>query len=118
ILLLLVLSWIIRLTAPLFEVLGQEISGRDLILIAGGLNAALLTASLVYGQSFERTRRMWVRLADIEAMARKTPAFWQPRPDSLLEGDDYFRRELVEVLAEGGSGPGGAPGRVDLLLTA
>jgi predicted tellurium resistance membrane protein TerC len=31
------LSWIIRLTAPLFEVLGQEISGRDLILIAGGL---------------------------------------------------------------------------------
>lgn len=85
---------------------------------AGGLNAALLTASLVYGQSFERTRRMWVRLADIEAMARKTPAFWQPRPDSLLEGDDYFRRELVEVLAEGGSGPGGAPGRVDLLLTA
>ena len=31
------LSWIIRLTAPLFTVLGQEISGRDLILIAGGL---------------------------------------------------------------------------------
>ena len=31
------LSWIIRLTAPLFTVLGQEISGRDLILIGGGL---------------------------------------------------------------------------------
>ncbi len=31
------LSWIIRLTAPLFVVLSQEISGRDLILIAGGL---------------------------------------------------------------------------------
>ena len=31
------LSWIIRLTAPLFAVLGQEISGRDLILIVGGL---------------------------------------------------------------------------------
>lgn len=31
------LAWIIRLTAPLFTVLGQEISGRDLILIAGGL---------------------------------------------------------------------------------
>jgi predicted tellurium resistance membrane protein TerC len=29
--------WIVRLTAPLFEVLGQEISGRDLILILGGL---------------------------------------------------------------------------------
>ncbi len=35
--LLLVLSWIIGLTAPLFTVFGQEISGRDLILIAGGL---------------------------------------------------------------------------------
>jgi predicted tellurium resistance membrane protein TerC len=31
------ISWIIRLTAPLFTVLGQEISGRDLILIIGGL---------------------------------------------------------------------------------
>ncbi len=35
--LLLVLSWIVGLTAPLFIVLAQEISGRDLILIAGGL---------------------------------------------------------------------------------
>lgn len=31
------LSWIIRLTDPLFVVLRQEISGRDIILIAGGL---------------------------------------------------------------------------------
>ena len=31
------LSWIIRLTAPLFTVLGQDVSGRDLILIGGGL---------------------------------------------------------------------------------
>jgi predicted tellurium resistance membrane protein TerC len=37
ILLLLSIAWIIRLTAPLFSVLGQEISGRDLILIVGGL---------------------------------------------------------------------------------
>src|SRR5688572_23274012 len=37
ILLLLTLAWIIRLTQPLFSVLGQEISGRDLILIIGGL---------------------------------------------------------------------------------
>jgi predicted tellurium resistance membrane protein TerC len=35
--LLLVLSWIIGLVAPLFTVLGQAISGRDLILILGGL---------------------------------------------------------------------------------
>jgi predicted tellurium resistance membrane protein TerC len=31
------LAWIIRLTAPLFTVFGNELSGRDLILIAGGL---------------------------------------------------------------------------------
>ncbi|MDE2599618.1 MAG: TerC family protein [Rhodocyclaceae bacterium] len=35
--LLFLLSWIVGLTAPFFTVLGQEISGRDLILIAGGL---------------------------------------------------------------------------------
>ena len=37
ILLLLSLAWIMRLTAPLFTVFRQEISGRDLILILGGL---------------------------------------------------------------------------------
>ncbi|MCC6168252.1 MAG: TerC family protein [Caldilineaceae bacterium] len=37
ILLLLGITWVMRLTAPLFTLSGQEISGRDLILIAGGL---------------------------------------------------------------------------------
>jgi predicted tellurium resistance membrane protein TerC len=37
VLLLLSLTWIIKLTAPLFTVLGEEISGRDLVLIIGGL---------------------------------------------------------------------------------
>ena len=37
ILLLLSIAWIMRLTAPLFSVFGQEISGRDLILGLGGL---------------------------------------------------------------------------------
>ena len=35
--LLLSLSWVVRLTNPLFSVAGQEISGRDLVLIVGGL---------------------------------------------------------------------------------
>ncbi|MFO1312704.1 MAG: TerC family protein [Burkholderiales bacterium] len=35
--LLLVLSWLVGLTAPFFTVLRQEISGRDVILIVGGL---------------------------------------------------------------------------------
>ena len=37
VLLLMSLAWVIRLTAPLFTVIGHEISGRDLILILGGL---------------------------------------------------------------------------------
>jgi predicted tellurium resistance membrane protein TerC len=37
VLLLLSLSWIIGLTDPLFAVAGFEISGRDLVLLAGGL---------------------------------------------------------------------------------
>jgi predicted tellurium resistance membrane protein TerC len=31
------LAWIVQLTAPLFSVLGEEISGRDIVLIGGGL---------------------------------------------------------------------------------
>ena len=37
VLLLFSLSWIIGLTAPLFNVLGKDISGRDLVLLIGGL---------------------------------------------------------------------------------
>lgn len=35
--LLLVLAWVIGLVAPLFSLFGEELSGRDLILIGGGL---------------------------------------------------------------------------------
>jgi predicted tellurium resistance membrane protein TerC len=37
ILLLLAITWVMGLTAPLFSVLGRPVSGRDLILLAGGL---------------------------------------------------------------------------------
>jgi predicted tellurium resistance membrane protein TerC len=37
ILLLMSIAWIVRLTQPLFTVLNQEFSGRDLILLGGGL---------------------------------------------------------------------------------
>jgi predicted tellurium resistance membrane protein TerC len=37
VLLLFSLAWIIKLTAPLFSVMGKELSGRDLILLVGGL---------------------------------------------------------------------------------
>lgn len=31
------IAWVVRLTAPWFTIVGQEISGRDLIMIGGGL---------------------------------------------------------------------------------
>lgn len=37
ILLLFTISWVIGLTAPIFSLFGMEVSGRDLILIGGGL---------------------------------------------------------------------------------
>lgn len=37
VLLLFSLSWLVKLTAPLFEILGHGFSGRDLILLIGGL---------------------------------------------------------------------------------
>jgi predicted tellurium resistance membrane protein TerC len=66
ILLLLSLSWIIRLTAPLFAVFGHEISGRDLILLIGGL--FLIAKS---------THEMHQRLegAEGEASVRVAPSF-------------------------------------------
>jgi predicted tellurium resistance membrane protein TerC len=35
--LLFTLTWVMRLTAPLFTILGHQISGRDLVLLLGGL---------------------------------------------------------------------------------
>jgi predicted tellurium resistance membrane protein TerC len=66
ILLLLSLSWIIQLTAPLFSVFGHEISGRDLILLVGGL--------FLIGKS---THEMHQRLEgeEGEASKRVAPSF-------------------------------------------
>ncbi|HEX7863841.1 MAG TPA: TerC family protein [Variovorax sp.] len=50
--LLLVLAWIVGLVAPLFSVFSQEISGRDLILILGGLFLIWKSTSEVH-QSLE-----------------------------------------------------------------
>lgn len=49
ILLLLVLAWIVELTAPLFTVLREEISGRDLVLLAGGAFLLWKATSEIHG---------------------------------------------------------------------
>ena len=52
ILLLLTISWIVGLTAPVFTIAGNEFSWRDLILIGGGL-FLLWKATTEIGESLE-----------------------------------------------------------------
>lgn len=66
IILLFSLSWVIALTAPLFTVLQQEISGRDLILLLGGL-FLLAKATFEIHENLEGERG--------HASAKVTPTF-------------------------------------------
>src|ERR687897_1243786 len=50
IILLFSISWVIGLTAPLFTVLQQEISGRDIILLVGGLFLLAKSTHEMHGQ--------------------------------------------------------------------
>ncbi len=50
ILLLFSLSWVARLTAPLFVLFGHELSGRDLILILGGLFLLAKSTHEIHGR--------------------------------------------------------------------
>jgi predicted tellurium resistance membrane protein TerC len=69
--LLFVLSWLIGLTAPFFTVLGHEISGRDLILIAGGLFLIYKSTGeihqLLEGEEGERSARAPATFAGVLA---------------------------------------------------
>ncbi|MCD6042587.1 MAG: Integral rane protein TerC family protein [Burkholderiales bacterium] len=47
--LLLALAWLVGLTAPWFSVLGEEFSGRDVILIAGGVFLLWKATSEIHG---------------------------------------------------------------------
>jgi predicted tellurium resistance membrane protein TerC len=63
ILLLLTLAWIMRLTTPLFSLLGQSFSGRDLILIGGGLFLLAKSTHEIHGslEGAEETAETRVR---------------------------------------------------------
>ena len=76
--LLLTLSWIVGLTAPLFAVLGEQISGRDLILIGGGVfllwKATGEIHALMEGED-EREHRAASTFAGILLLARSSTWF-------------------------------------------
>jgi len=69
--LLVTLAWIVGLTAPLFSVLGEEISGRDVILIVGGLfliwKATGEIHGLMEGEEEEREGRVAATFAGVLA---------------------------------------------------
>jgi predicted tellurium resistance membrane protein TerC len=75
ILLLLSLAWMIRLTAPLFSVLGQGFSGRDLILIVGGLFLIAKSTHEMHGR---------LEGEDGESTTRVYPRFWNVIVQILL----------------------------------
>jgi predicted acylesterase/phospholipase RssA len=62
---------------------------------AGGLNAVLISTSLAYGVPFDRMKRLWLELADIEALLRDPG---DPKPISVLRGDEYFLTQLQDKL--------------------
>lgn len=66
ILLLFSITWITRLTAPLFVVLGEEISGRDLVLIVGGLFLLAKSTHEIHGN---------LEGPEMEHAARIAPSF-------------------------------------------
>lgn len=68
ILLLLSLTWVMKLTAPFFTVLAQEISGRDLILIGGGL-FLLWKSTMEIHESLEGGEEMKTAKAVVSFMA-------------------------------------------------
>lgn len=67
--LLFVLSWLVGLTAPLFTLLAQELSGRDLILIGGGLfllyKSTVEIHQLLEGEAGGRSARVPATLAGV-----------------------------------------------------
>lgn len=63
-----IMSWLISLTTPLFEVLGRPISARDLILIAGGL-------FLIFKATLELHERLESHSA-AEVEKRTSAGFW------------------------------------------
>jgi predicted tellurium resistance membrane protein TerC len=77
VLLLLSLSWVMGLTAPLFNAFGQEISGRDLILLGGGLFLIWKASKEIYLE-VEAEEEAPIEQKDIQKEANKAKAkvFW------------------------------------------
>jgi predicted tellurium resistance membrane protein TerC len=85
ILLLLAISWIMRLTAPLFAVAGHEVSGRDLILLGGGLFLMAKSTFEIHGKLE----------GEHDAQGRKTRASFAAIVAQILVLDIVFSLDSV-----------------------
>lgn len=74
ILLLLSLFWVMKLVNPLFSILGNEISGRDLVLLLGGIFLIIKSTKEIIEQisssedeqsHFKASNKLWVVVAEI-----------------------------------------------------
>ena len=71
IVLLLSIAWVMGLTAELFQVLGQSVSGRDLILIGGGLFLlAKATLEIDHALEGEEDERQTEELGRVHSRSR------------------------------------------------
>lgn len=84
---------------------------------AGGLNAALLGAALGWGvkpETFaERLRSTWLTVGSLKNLMRSP---FEADPPSLLQGDDYFKAQVEDILSDWESkrSPGA---RVHMIIT-
>src|SRR3990170_458021 len=101
ILLLLSLAWMIRLTEPLFSVVGRGFSGRDLILIVGGLFLIAKSTHEMHGK---------LEGEDGEPSARVYPSFWNVIVQILLL-DIVFSLDSVITAV-------GMVDRIEIMVTA
>ena len=101
ILLLLSLAWMIRLTNPLFSVFGHAFSGRDLILIVGGLFLIAKSTHEMHGR---------LEGEDGESSARVYPSFWNVIVQILLL-DIVFSLDSVITAV-------GMVDRIEIMITA
>jgi predicted tellurium resistance membrane protein TerC len=68
--LLFAISWVMRLTAPLFQLLGHGWSGRDLILLAGGLFLMAKATHEIHDKLEVRHEK------ELEGAAARRASFW------------------------------------------
>jgi predicted tellurium resistance membrane protein TerC len=82
------LSWLMGLTRPLFTVLGHSLSGRDLVLLVGGL-------FLIYKATHELYERIELTDGDEEADASRKPAGSVATVFQILALDVVFSLDSV-----------------------